>query len=175
MKKGLIIIAQLDFQPVEYSDTRKELEKAGIEISVASLTTEIAVGKDGSQVRPDIAIDDVNSEEYDSLVIIGGPGAPVLGKYEAVLNLIREFNEHNKVIGAICIAPTILALSGILRNKKATVWNKDLLQEKVLEKYEARYVDEEVVVEGNIVTANGPAAAHSFGVRLSELINQTEE
>jgi protease I len=170
MKPVLILIAQLDFQPIEYSETRKELEAAGLKVKVASLTTETAVGKDGSEVKPDIAIDKANPDDYEALAIIGGPGAPVLARYEGVLAVVKKFSKKGKVIGAICIAPTVLAAAGVLLDKKATVWNNDGLQEKVLQRYGAEFVDAPVVVDGKIITANGPKVSKDFGKQLAAMI-----
>lgn len=170
MAKVLMIIAQVDFQPVEYNDTKNVLESEGNQVVTASLAKETAVGKDGSEVMPDVAVDDVSSEEYDAVVVIGGPGAPVLGKYDSVIALLKSFKDEGKVVAAICIAPTILALAGVLDGKKATVWNKDEMQEKILHKYGAEFLDEPVVVDGNVVTGNGPDAAKDFGKAVADVI-----
>lgn len=164
----LVIIAQKDFQPIEYFDTRAELEKAGFKVKVASITTNVAVGKDGSRVKPDLAIADAKTSDYKAIVVIGGPGAPELANHEEVLELLNEFNEQNKIIAAICIAPVILAKAGLLEGKKATVWNGDMEQSAVLESAGAKYVNEQVVVDGKIITANGPMAAKEFGKTIAK-------
>ena len=174
MANVLLIIAQVDFQPVEYKDTKSSLEEAGHTVKTASLAKEVAVGKDGSEVMPDLAVDDVNSDEFDAVAVIGGPGAPVLGKYDSVLALWKDFKEKGKIVAAICVAPTILAIAGVIDGVKATVWNNDGLQEKILHKYGAEFVDEDVVIDGKIVTANGPAAAKDFGKAVADVIEGTK-
>ena len=163
MPDVLLIIAQKDFQPVEYKDTRAELEKAGLKVKVASITSNVAVGKDGSELKPDLAVKSADAEDYRAVVLIGGPGALELGEHEEVINLLKEADSQKKVIAAICISPVILAKAGLLHNKKATVWNGDNEQAAILEAAGAKFIDEPVVVDGRIITANGPSAAKAFG------------
>lgn len=73
-------------------------------------------------------------------------------------------------LGAICIAPTILAKAHVLEGRRATVWNVDEKQSQLLEKYGAEYTGEAVTIDGNIVTGNGPKAAVEFGKALAALV-----
>ena len=74
MMKALLIVAQKDFQPVEYKGTRDELEAAGISVTVASFEEGDAIDKEGGKIKVDISFKDVNVEDYDAVVLIGGPG-----------------------------------------------------------------------------------------------------
>ena len=123
-----------------------------------------------SEVEPDIAVKDADLSKYKSVVLIGGPGAPTLGDHSEVLELIKEADGQGKVVAAICISPTILAKAGVLEGKKATVWNEDGKQAGVIESAGAEFVDEPVVQDGRIVTANGPAAAKAFGRKIVEVV-----
>ena len=170
MADVLLIIAQKDFQPVEYGDTRAELEKAGLGIAVASITTDVAVGADSNTVKPDVAVKDANAADYKAVVVIGGPGAHTLGEHEEVLELLKDAKDKGKVVAAICIAPTILAKAGLLEGKKATVWNGDGEQAGVIEAGGAEFVDNPVVADGKIITGNGPAAAREFGKTIADAL-----
>jgi protease I len=170
MGNVLVIVAQKDFQPVEYGDTKTELEKAGYDVDVASITTDTAVGADGSEVKPNIAVKDADLIKYEAIILIGGPGAPVLGEYDEVLDLIKEAYKQEKIVAAICIAPTILAKAGVLEGKKATVWNGDGKQGDILTSAGAEFIDESVVQDDKIITANGPAAAEAFGRKIAEVL-----
>jgi len=79
--------------------------------------------------------------------------------------LARDFNQENKLVSAICIAPVLLAKSKLLENKRATVWSSPLDKSaiKILKENGSIYVDQPVVVDGKIITANGPEAAKDFG------------
>ena len=171
MAKALIVVSQTDFQPIEYKDTRDELEKAGIEVKAASFEAGEAFGKDGSKINVDVAIKDVDVNEYDAVVLIGGPGAAkqLIGN-EDVKNLVKNFDNSDKVVAAICVSPVVLAEARLLKDRKATVWNEDGKQEEILAAEGAEYVDKPVVVDTRIVTANGPAAAKEFGKTIAKML-----
>jgi protease I len=171
MKKALLVVAQTDFQPVEYGDTRAELKKAGIEVKVASFEEGEAIGADGSKINVDFAIKEVNTNDFDAVVLIGGDGAAkqLVGNQD-VIELVQSADNDHKVIAAICIAPVVLAQARILRDRKATVWNEDGKQEEILSAQGAIFTDEPVVADTRIITANGPPAAKEFGKKIVEVL-----
>jgi protease I len=169
MPKALVIIAKFGYQDLEYSLTRKGLESTGYEITVASTAAGTCRGKLGGKEEATIALLDVDAADFDKVAFIGGPGAAPLADDEDAKRVAREALAGGKKLGAICIAPTILARAGILRGKKATVWDSGGEQAALLESEGALYTGEEVTVDGNIVTANGPSAAEEFGETLAAL------
>lgn len=173
-KKLLMIIAFKDFKDEEYFIPREILENREAEINVASTQKGTALGVSGGEVEVDLNIDEVITDDYDGIIFIGGPGA-----YNHLTNpqcqrIAKEAVEKNKVLAAICIAPAILAKAGVLQGKKATVWSSALDKSavKILEENRAQYQDEEVVVDGKIVTSSGPQAAKEFGKKLVEILSQ---
>ncbi|MCH7759391.1 DJ-1/PfpI family protein [Patescibacteria group bacterium] len=168
----LLIIAAEGFQDLEYQGTRKALEEKNIKVTVASSIKGKAIGKFGQEVNIDQTIDQVEVNDFEAIVFIGGPGAVEYINNVAAQQLAQAAIEKDKVLGAICIAPSILAQAGVLKDKKATVWSSDLDQSniKILKDQEVEYVDQSVVVDGKIVTANGPAAAEEFGQTIAELL-----
>jgi len=171
MKKVLFVIAKTDFRDEEYFIPKGILEKEfTIETASNGNKGEIALGFLGGETNIDINIKDVNVDEYDAIIFVGGAGALKNLDNEDSYRVIREAFEKNRLVCAICIAPTILAKSGILKNKKATVWHSDLDKSsiKVLEENGAIFVDEDVVEDGNVITANGPKAAEKFGKKILE-------
>jgi protease I len=169
MPTALLIIAQDGYQDHEYEGTRAGLEEAGVTVSVASAQAGECKGKLGGRVMADIAMKDVDLSVFDRVAFIGGPGAAVYAKHPDALRIAHEAVGRTMPLGAICIAPTILAAAGVLRWKKATVWNEDGKQRDVLEDAGATFVDEPVVIDGLIVTANGPEAATEFGKAVAKL------
>jgi len=171
MKKVLFVIAKTDFRDEEYFIPKGILEKEfTVETASNGNKGEIALGFLGGEANIDINIKDVNVDEYDAIIFVGGAGALKNLDNEDSYRVIREAFEKNKLVCAICIAPTILAKSGILKNKKATVWHSDLDKSpiKVLEENGAIFVDEDVVEDENVITANGPRAAEKFGKKILE-------
>lgn len=164
MSKVLLVIAFRDFQPLEYSAPKKVLQDGGVEVITASNEMGVAISTIKEQTaKVDILVKDANAENYDGVFFIGGPGAPEYLNNDDSYKLIKDAQVKCKVFGAICISPRILAAAGVLKGKKATGWDGDGELEGVLKKAGAQYVREPVVVDGNLITAGGPAAAEEFG------------
>jgi len=169
MKKALIIVAQKAFQPDEYLHTREMLEKSGISVKTASSKIGEAIGYYDVKANIDFAISSV-SADFDAFVIIGGAGARNFLKDKALIKLLQIANKDRRIIAGICIAPIILAEAGILNGRKATVWNGDSEQEKFLISKGAKYIHQPVVVDGNIITADGPDSAYEFGKTIAKIL-----
>jgi len=164
-KKALFIIAFNDFRDEEYFIPKEILEQAGIEVKTASTQKGTASGKLGGKTEVDLVLDEVEVGDYEAIIFVGGPGVYNYLEDPAFHKIAQEGYLCEKIIGAICIAPVILAKAGILKGKKATVWNSPDYKESIkeLEKGGAEFVEKEVVVDGNIITACGPEAAKEFG------------
>lgn len=169
-KKVLVVLAPKDFQDKEFFKSRVSLQAAGAELLTAAEGVEEATGVLGGKAKVDADLNKINLKDYTALVFIGGSGAKVYFKQKQVLALVREAAAQKKVIGAICIAPTILANAGILQGKKVTSFPSE---EKNLVAAGARYTGRPVEVDGKIVTANGPEAAEAFGERLVKVLEKS--
>ncbi len=170
--KALLIIAPEGYQELEYGKTKEVLEKNGIEVITASKKIGLCKSGQGGSVKATVSIDDVDVLQYDAIVFIGGPGSAIF-QHDAEAHLTaQEAVTEGKVLGAICLAPTILAYAGVLEGKKATVWNGDGKQGKVLEENGAVFTGQFVTVDGKIVTANGPAAVEVFARKIVGLMKQ---
>lgn len=163
MKKALLIIAQNGYQDVELDGTRRGLLDAGFEVVLGSTAAGLCAGKLGGTEQAVIAMKDVNVADYDRVAFIGGPGAATLKDDPEALRIARETFAAKIPLGAICIAPTILAAAGVLAGKKATVWDSEGEQITFLKQCGAEYSGESVTRDGLIVTGNGPKAAEEFG------------
>ncbi|MBW2980723.1 DJ-1/PfpI family protein [Candidatus Woesearchaeota archaeon] len=166
--KALMIIAQNNFRDEELTEPKAVLEGAGIEVQVASITTNTAKGMLGMEVTPDLAVKDANVDDYDAIVVIGGAGSPELANHKEVLDLLVDAESKGKIIGSICMGPTVLAKAGILKGRKATVFSSGADDVKA---GGAVYINQDVVVDGKLVTAVGPAAAKAFGTKLVEVMS----
>lgn len=167
MRSALLVIAKQGYQDKEYADTRAALEEAGIAVTVASTAAGPCAGKFGGSADATLALREADAASYGIVAFIGGPGAAALQADPDALRLVRDTVAAKKVLGAICIAPVILAAAGVLQDKEATVWDDDGQQSALLEESGAHYTGEAVSVDGQIVTANGPLAAAEFGKRLA--------
>ena len=163
---AIIIIAPQGYQDIEYETPKTILEKAGITTTTASKNGGKCVGKLGGTTNAEFPLRQVVVADYDIILFVGGPGAVAYQQDTDAHRIAQEAVQRKRLLCAICIAPTILAYAGVLKGKKATVWNEDGQQEKVLTRNGAQYTGEDVTVDGRLITANGPAAAEKFGRRI---------
>ncbi len=173
--RALLIIAPENFRDEELLHTREELEKAGIETIVASTKKGPCRGMLGHVENAVLSLDEVNVDDFDAVIFVGGAGTPIVRANENAIKIAKEAYEKGKVVAAICWAPTILAKAGLLNGKKATVWvgfdpEYGMNTNEVLEKYGAKFTGNPVEVDGRIVTANGPNAARDFGKAIALLL-----
>ena len=160
--KVVIAIAPEKYRDEELAEPIAALNKAGIAFDIASTKPGPCKGMLGGKTVAGMSFDDIDPKNYDGLIIIGGSGCQsYLWDDDLLRPLIVYFHETGKVVGAICLAPVVLAKAGILKQKKATVYESPVA---VLEmkKGKAVLVSQPVVTDGRIVTANGPAAAKDF-------------
>jgi len=175
MAKILFIVAQNKFRDEEFFHPRDILKSH--EIEVASLTTKTATGVLGGEIKPDLDIEEalkrVKDDAYDAVIFVGGQGAIEYFTHPAALDIARTAAESDavKVLGAICIAPLILAHAGVLDGKKVTCWDDDKgTKKKIIESKGAAFVAKNVVADGKIVTANGPQSAKKFGEKIFDML-----
>lgn len=175
-KKALTIIAFRDFRDAEYFVPKAILENTGVEVSTASNQTGTAIGANGGEATVDSFVASVNPADFDAIIFIGGPGALKYLDNENSYRLVRETVSQGKLLASICISPVILAKAGVLEGKRATVWSSimDKSAIKTLERYGANYEDKQVVVDGKIITANGPDAAEEFGKEVARVLTVAE-
>ncbi len=155
-----MLISQKDFRDEELFDSKAIIEQAGIEVRIAAPEEKLAVGKLGAEIEPDLSIDDINVGRFEAIIFIGGPGAYDFIEDSAMHQLASTFFNSGKIVAAICIAPAILARAGLLRGRRATVHASGI---NFLQEGGAILLDQDVVVDKDIITANGPAAASAFG------------
>jgi protease I len=166
----LFVIAHENFQDNEFGIPRDILKAKGCKIVVASSGSSTATGALGGKVTPDISLDEALSriDEFNAVIFIGGGGASEYFNSPVAHQIARDAKD---VVAGICIAPVILANAGVLDGKKATVWDDGKgTQKKLIESKGAVFVSQPVVVDGKLVTANGPSAAKLFGERIAELL-----
>lgn len=168
MKKVAILLAN-GFEEIEALGTADILRRAGIECDTVSIMGEVVEGAHGIVVKADKLIDN-NIENYDMIVCPGGlPGAEYLSKNEMVIDIIRKFNNReDKYIAAICASPAmVLSAAGIEEDRYITSYPGEKF-EAMLEN--ANYVDELVVVDGNLITSRGPATTFLFAYKLVDIL-----
>ena len=165
-KKVLVVLAN-GFEDIEGVAPVDVLRRAGVEVVVAGLDKAEIKSARGLQIIADKKLED-NEEEFDAVILPGGAqGAENLAKSAVVRKLITRMNEKGKIIAAICASPAVvLAPAGILSCKKATCYPGEEKKFQI----DTEFIDDEVVVDGNIITSKGPGTAILFGLKLTEIL-----
>jgi protease I len=166
-KTVALVIAEKMFRDEEYRIPKEILEKAGVKVITVCTTLAEATGKLGMKVKPDILLGDTDVSLADALIFVGGGGSSQYFEDPAAHGLARDFANRGKIVGAICIAPVILANAGLLKEKRATVFPDGQTD---LEGHGAVYTGHPVETDGLLLTGNGPEAAAEFGEKLLGLL-----
>ena len=161
MSKVLVPLAS-GFEEIEAMSIIDILRRADIDVVVAGLGKKQVVGAHGVKVQADAHIEDMNSNEFDMIVLPGGlPGATNLQKDEHVQKLLKDFDKQNKSIGAICAAPIALESAGVLKENYTCYPS---FEANIRE--EGYTASQDVVSDENIMTSRGPATAMAFGLAI---------
>ncbi len=155
----LMVLSPQDYQEDELNVPRDYFESNGYSVTLASKGVETATGMNGENVSVDMDIDEVDLSGYQAVVFVGGEGIYYLKLNEDpdYTGLAKKAASQNKLVGAICLGPWILADAGLLQGKEATAAETDYIKSKG-----AVVSDQPVVQDGNIITANGPSASQEF-------------
>jgi protease I len=155
-----LILAADGFEDSELLVPMYRLKEAGHTVRVAGPDAGRALtGKHGYEVAADLAFDDASADDADLLVLPGGKGPETVRLNERAVRVTRQMLEAGKPVAAICHGAQVLISAGVLAGKKATCWQgiRDDLKAAG-----AEYADEEVVVDGRLVTSRCPDDLPAF-------------
>ncbi|HZE18234.1 MAG TPA: type 1 glutamine amidotransferase domain-containing protein [Mycobacterium sp.] len=152
-KRVLILAADL-FEDMELLYPLYRLREEAVDVTVAGLDRTAVTGKKGhGPVGVDTSVDAVAEADFDALVIPGGFAPDKLRRSSTVLDLVRSFDRSGKPIAFICHAGWVPISAGILKGRRATsvgAIRDDMVNAGV------DWVDQEVVVDGNLISARTP-------------------
>lgn len=168
-----LIIPPVDFRDEEYRILYDILTEVKAEVIIISTRRGECVGMLGRErCTATMVIEDLNEEDFTAIVILGGIGTKNhLWHDQNLNNFIFKFGTGSRPFGGIQLAPYIIADSGAGHGKHATVYKAyDTLFK--LHQGGMFYLDRELVIDDNLITANGPGAAEKFAKNLVILINE---
>ena len=126
---------------------------------MGSGSAETYAGKPGTEVTVDVNADQVSASEFDGIVIPGGYAPDIMRRYPKMVQLVRDLHEAGKVVAAICHAGWMLASADILQRKSVT--SVSAIKDDLVHAG-ASWVDQEVVVDGNLITSRTPDDLPAF-------------
>ncbi|MDJ0277283.1 type 1 glutamine amidotransferase domain-containing protein [Sphingomonas sp. 2R-10] len=169
----VLILATDGFEESELFDPRQALLDAGAQVTLASIGTDPIQGvvndsEAARKITPDLTLDDVDTEEFDMLLLPGGVGNPdKLRMEERAVEIVSEFMDDGKIVAAICHAPWLLVEADVVDGRRLTSWPSVRTD---LENAGADVVDEEVVIDGNLITSRKPDDIPAFSKAVIEAL-----
>ena len=158
--KRIAILAENLYQEMELWVPYYRLKEVGATVKVIGTgSAKSYTSKHGYPVAVDAAADEVKAKDFDAVVIPGGYAPDLMRRSTAMVGLVREAFQQGKVVAAICHAGWMLCSAGILKGKTATCFHA--IKDDMVNAG-ARYVDEEVVVDGNLITSRKPDDIPAF-------------
>lgn len=159
MASAIVLLAD-GFEEIEAISIIDILRRAKIDVTTVSLEREVVRGSHQISVLADATLDGIGENLADAIVLPGGmPGSANLRDDRRVQELVRRYAAQQKLVCAICAAPIVLEAAGVLCGRRATSYpGYDLPS--------ARYEEERVVEDSNMITSRGPGTAMEFALRL---------
>lgn len=152
MKKILILVDEL-YEDIEFQYPKIRLGEENISVIGAGLEKKQYHGKKGSTTEPEIIFSEIDMDEYEGVIIPGGFAPDFLRRYDWVINLLKKYNNENKLIAFICHAGWVPISANILRDRKATslyAIKDDMINAGTI------WEDSPVVIDKNFVSSRNP-------------------
>ena len=164
MSKVAFVLAD-DFEDSEFGTPKAVLQQAGYDIDVVGVEPGVVTGKQGTEVSVTTPVADVRPEDYAALVIPGGFSPDHLRTNDDIVTFVAAVAERGVPVAAVCHAPSLLIEAGLVAGKRMTSWpsiRTDLVNAG------ADVVDEEVVVDGHLITSRNPDDLPAFSAAIIE-------
>lgn len=167
----MIFIENL-YQELELWYPLLRLKEEGVETKlVGTGSSDLYSGRNGFPAKPEVTASSITSRDFDGIIIPGGFAPDYLRRYPAIINLVKETFQQGKLIGALCHGPSVLISADIIRGKRIT-GNRAIRDDIV--NAGGEYVDSHTMVDGNILTAQGPNDLPVFMKEVIGFFSQTK-
>lgn len=158
MKKVAVLLED-HYQVLEVWYPYLRLREEGIQAVLIGTGKKEYKSKEGYPAREELSIKKAQTDDFDAVVIPGGYAPDILRRYAEVNKFVREMFEKGKIIASICHGGWVLVSAGILKGKTVTGFSAikdDLINAG------AKFLDKEVVVDGNLITSRNPFDLPAF-------------
>jgi protease I len=171
----VLILATDGFEQDELFLPRQALLDAGAQVTLASITTDPIQGvrhdtEKGDTITPDLTLEEVDTDDYDALVLPGGVANPdKMRLQERAVEIVTEFMEDDKIVAAICHAPWLLVEADVVDGRRMTSWPSLRTD---LENAGADVIDEAVVIDANLITSRKPDDIPHFNQAIIDALEE---
>jgi protease I len=154
--KKVAILIEKNFEDSEFQITYNALKEAGAEVSVlGSRMNETYAGKQGkASVKPDGTTTEARASDFDAVVIPGGMAPDTMRTPLKTVRFVQDAVEQGKLVAAVCHGPQVLIEGDLLKGRRATGFRAI---RKDMQNAGADYVDEPLVVDGQLLTSRRPS------------------
>lgn len=163
MANALVLLTD-GFEEIEAVTIIDVLRRGEVAVTTASLAQKRVKGSHEITLEADALFDSVKVDDFDALVLPGGPASKVLREDARAQACIKRAAAAGKLIAAVCAAPTALDAAGVLAGRRATVYPGAKLPS-------AHYVEAPVVEDGNVITGRGPGTSMAFALKVVERLS----
>jgi protease I len=171
MARVLLILPATQFSDRAYQAVRETLEGEGAKLLTASRSGGPVTSAQGTSVPVNAKLADLDGTTVDAIIIFGGVGAPSLWHDQDAIRILKQASGHAKAVGAMDAAVVTLANAGLLQRRRATA---PTAGRRLVTVKGGTILDEEVVVDGPIVTARSETAARHFANAVIGLLPQVQ-
>ena len=157
--KRIAVLLEDNYQVLEVWYPYLRLREEGIETVFVGTGKKEYKSKEGYPAEEELSIKDAKTSDFQGVVVPGGYAPDILRRYKEVNDFVKKMDQEKKLIAAICHAGWVLVSAGILKNRKATCFSA--IKDDIINAG-AGYQDEEVVVDGNLITSRHPYDLPAF-------------
>jgi 4-methyl-5(b-hydroxyethyl)-thiazole monophosphate biosynthesis len=147
------------------------LRRAKWEVVAAGMKKGVVTASRGVKIVPDAVWDEVDPAAFDLIVVPGGAkGVEHLLKEERLHEAIRRLHRAGKIVAAVCAGPLVLQHAGVLSGRKVTCH-----PDNAAKITQAQWVNEPVVIDGNIITSQGAGTCFKFALAIISKVDGPEK
>lgn len=167
--KHILALVHDTFEDLELMYPVIRMQEAGVKITLAGENKgHVYRGKHGYPCKTDASYDELNSSDFDGMLIPGGFAPDRFRRNPKVLQMVQEMDKDQKMIAFICHGGWVPISAKILKGKKAT--GTTAIKDD-LENAGAIWVDQDVVIEGHLISSRTPVDLPQFGKALAEALS----
>ena len=166
---NLLLLLANGFEEIEALGTLDLLRRGNVSVTTCTLNrTPLTLGAHNIAVEAELCLTELDSTQYDGVILPGGMGgSQALAATHGVLELLRDYQQQNKWICAICAAPAlVLTAADIIQNRKVTCYPAP----EFIETLGDHYVDTPAVTDGKLITAAGPGCFTDFAKAIMDAV-----
>jgi len=168
MKKVAVLVAD-NYQVLEVWYPYFRLREAGMKTLLVGPEKREYKSKEGYTAQAEISIKDAGKEGFDAVVIPGGYAPDILRRYGDINSFVKAMSDSGRLVAAICHAGWVLVSAGVLKGKRATCFSA--IKDDVINAG-AKYSDEEVVVDSNLITSRKPEDLPAFCAKIIDFMQK---